>query len=50
MSGRVQTWGRGAACAAVDLHDGEKWIELGSTRAWNWQQVCMLRWIPGNTR
>jgi hypothetical protein len=31
----------------VDLHDGDKWIELGETRAWNWQQGCMLQWIPG---
>ena len=31
----------------VDLHDNDKWIPLGSTRAWNWQQGCMLQWIPG---
>lgn len=34
----------------VDLHDGDKWIELGSTRAWNWQQGCMLQWLPGSDR
>src|SRR6187455_3178083 len=28
----------------VDLQDGDKWIELGATRAWNWQQGCMLQW------
>jgi hypothetical protein len=32
----------------VDLHDGDKWIELGTTRAWNWQQGCMLQWLPGS--
>ncbi len=32
----------------VDLHDGDKWIELGETRAWNWQQGCMLQWLPGS--
>ena len=32
----------------VDLEDGDKWIELGTTRAWNWQQGCMLQWIPGS--
>jgi len=32
----------------VDLQDGDKWIELGSTRAWNWQQGCMLQWLPGS--
>ncbi|MHA3775135.1 hypothetical protein ACXR0O_26735 [Verrucomicrobiota bacterium sgz303538] len=31
----------------VDLQDGDKWIELGETRAWNWQQGCMLQWLPG---
>ncbi|MDB6137038.1 MAG: hypothetical protein JWO94_110 [Verrucomicrobiaceae bacterium] len=31
----------------VDLQDGDKWIELGETHAWNWQQGCMLQWVPG---
>ncbi|MGC1275770.1 MAG: hypothetical protein WBC44_18850 [Planctomycetaceae bacterium] len=31
----------------VDLSDGDKWVELGDTRAWNWQQGCMLQWVPG---
>ena len=32
----------------VDLHNDNKWIELGETRAWNWQQGCMLQWRPGS--
>jgi hypothetical protein len=32
----------------VDLHDRDRWIELGDTRAWNWQQGCMLQWLPGS--
>jgi len=32
----------------VDLEDGDKWTELGETRAWNWQQGCMLQWLPGS--
>ena len=32
----------------VDLHDGDRWIELGESRAWNWQQGCMLQWLPGS--
>ena len=32
----------------VDLQDGDKWIELGETRAWCWQQGCMLQWRPGS--
>lgn len=32
----------------IDLEDGDRWIELGETRAWNWQQGCMLQWLPGS--
>lgn len=31
----------------VDLQDNDRWIELGESRAWNWQQGSMLQWIPG---
>jgi hypothetical protein len=30
----------------VDLEARDRWIELGSSRAWNWQQGCMLQWLP----
>jgi hypothetical protein len=30
----------------VDTQDGDRWIELGETTAWNWQQGCMLQWLP----
>jgi len=33
----------------VDLEQGDRWIELGESRAWCWQQGCMLQWIPGST-
>ena len=32
----------------VDLQTGDKWIELGESRAWCWQQGCMLQWLPGS--
>ena len=32
----------------VDLEDNDKWIELGESRAWCWQQGCMLQWRPGS--
>ncbi|MEX1231777.1 MAG: hypothetical protein WEB58_16145 [Planctomycetaceae bacterium] len=31
----------------VDLEDGDRWVELGESRAWCWQQGCMLQWLPG---
>ncbi len=30
----------------VDLCDGDRWIELGESRAWGWQAGCMLQWLP----
>jgi hypothetical protein len=32
----------------VDLQDGDRWVELGESRAWCWQQGCMLQWLPGS--
>ena len=32
----------------VDLQNGDRWIELGESRAWCWQQGCMLQWLPGS--
>lgn len=31
----------------IDLHEKDRWIPLGTSRAWNWQQGCMLQWVPG---
>lgn len=32
----------------IDLKDTNKWIELGTSCAWSWQQGCLLQWIPGS--
>ncbi|MBM3728074.1 MAG: hypothetical protein FJW40_21935 [Acidobacteria bacterium] len=32
----------------VDTGGNDHWVELGDTRAWNWQQGCMLQWLPGS--
>ena len=32
----------------VDLNGGETWTQLGESRAWCWQQGCMLQWRPGS--
>jgi hypothetical protein len=31
----------------IDLAQDDRWIELGQSRAWCWQQGCMLQWRPG---
>jgi hypothetical protein len=32
----------------VDLEANDHWTELGESRAWCWQQGCMLQWLPGS--
>jgi hypothetical protein len=32
----------------VDLRDSDRWIDLGRSTAWCWQQGCMLQWLPGS--
>jgi hypothetical protein len=32
----------------IDLADGDRWTALGESRAWCWQQGCMLQWLPGS--
>lgn len=32
----------------VDLHDNDRWIDLGKCNSWGWQQGCMLQWVPGS--
>ncbi len=32
----------------IDLSDGDRWEEIGRSRAWCWQQGCMLQWVPGS--
>ena len=32
----------------IDLQDDDRWIHLGQSSAWNWQQGCMLQWLPGS--
>jgi hypothetical protein len=33
----------------IDLKDNDRWTDLGSSKAWGWQQGCMLQWIPKST-
>lgn len=32
----------------IDLQEPGSWQELGESRAWGWQQGCMLQWVPGS--
>lgn len=32
----------------VDLENDDKWIELGESKAWGWQQGCMLQFLPNS--
>ncbi len=32
----------------ADLKDNDKWVVLGRSKAWSWQQGCMLQFIPGS--
>jgi nitrite reductase/ring-hydroxylating ferredoxin subunit len=32
----------------IDLKNADKWTPLGRSTAWNWQQGCMLQWLPGS--
>jgi hypothetical protein len=31
----------------VDIRNNDKWIEHGKSKAWGWQQGCMLQFVPG---
>ncbi len=39
-----------ARIGMIDTQDGDKWIPLAETTAWNFQQGCMLQWRPGSDR
>ena len=30
----------------VDLQKDDRWATIGHSRAWGWQQGCMLQWVP----
>ena len=45
---RQPTPGEEISVGMVDLQDNDRWIELGRSKAWCWQQGCMLQWVPGS--
>jgi hypothetical protein len=34
----------------VDLQQDDQWIPFAESRAWSWQQGCMLQWLPGSSQ
>ncbi|HEU5118187.1 MAG TPA: hypothetical protein VFT74_16335, partial [Isosphaeraceae bacterium] len=48
FEGRSPTPDDSIRIGMIDILDGDTWTELGETFAWNWQQGCMLQWIPGS--
>ncbi|MEJ7738395.1 MAG: hypothetical protein WKF97_13280 [Chitinophagaceae bacterium] len=32
----------------IDLQNGNRWKQVGTSTAWGWQQGCMLQWVPGS--
>ncbi|MDH3651723.1 MAG: hypothetical protein OEQ53_18710 [Saprospiraceae bacterium] len=36
------------AIGIIDLQDNDRWTQLGTSKAWSWQQGCMLQFIPGS--
>ncbi len=36
-----------AEVGLIDTLQGDEWAPLATTRAWNWQQGCMLQWLGG---
>ncbi len=37
-----------AELGMIDTQDHDRWIPIGRTHAWCWQQGCMLQWLPGS--
>jgi hypothetical protein len=50
FEGRSPTLADSIRVGMVDTQDKDRWIDLGGSNAWNWQQGCMLQWVPGSDR
>lgn len=48
MEGRSPDENDSITIGIIDLNNNS-WRELGTSKAWSWQQGCMLQWIPGSS-
>lgn len=48
FEGRPPTADDSIAVGYVDTERNDRWVEIGQSHAWGWQQGCMLQWVgPG---
>lgn len=45
FEGRPPTADDSIAVGYVDTAEGDRWVEIGRSSAWGWQQGCMLQWV-----
>ena len=45
FEGRPPTGNDSIKVGYVDTAQGDKWCPIGTSRAWGWQQGCMLQWV-----
>jgi hypothetical protein len=48
FEGRSPTPADSVSIGMVDLQAGDRWVPLGRSSAWCWQQGCMLQWLRGS--
>jgi len=48
FQGRTPAPGDEIRVGLIDLENHDLWRDLETTRAWCWQQGCMLQWLPGS--
>jgi hypothetical protein len=46
VAGREPTADDWATIGLIDRADGDRWLPLDETNAWNWQQGAILQWVP----
>ena len=50
FEGRAPTGDDSIVVGYADTADGDQWHAIGTSRAWGWQQGCMLQWVGADGR